>query len=378
MGLAMAAEHGRHPAHQHLPLFGRSGSTLCTELATAPRAASPDWSAAVRRTPRVVDLSALWAGPLAAHLLWLAGAEVVKVESRSRPDAMRNAAGDVLCAHQPREGHGCHRSCRRRRPARVAFTHRRSRHRHRGSKAARARATRHRCRSNRARHTGLVWISITAHGATGEPAGWVGFGDDCGVSGGLSAALRSATGRTGFVGDALADPLTGIFASLAAWEAWISGRGVRLGLAMSHVVARCLAAARYENPDGLHSCLRTWEKARGQPFPKVTWRAVERSPAVLRRHSGVFAATAREAQTRPDTRIEAPVMARAAWDDRNTITSASAWGATQRVKSAFGMSARLAGVSMMVGRTALTLIPLSFNSSARASVSLATPAFEAV
>jgi hypothetical protein len=77
MGLAIAAEHERRPALEHAPLFGRGGS------ATAARAA-----------PRVVDLSALWAGPLAAHLLWLAGAQVIKVESRSRPDAMRGAAGD--------------------------------------------------------------------------------------------------------------------------------------------------------------------------------------------------------------------------------------------------------------------------------------------
>jgi len=125
---------------------------------------------------------------------------------------------------------------------------------------------------------GLVWISITAHGATGEAAEWVGFGDDCGVAGGLSAALRSATGRTGFVGDALADPLTGVFAALAAWEAWSSGRGVRLGLAMSEVVARCLAAANYEDPFALQACLRAWASACGQPFPSVTRRAVKAGP----------------------------------------------------------------------------------------------------
>lgn len=293
MGLAMAAEHGRHPAHQHLPLFGRSGSTLCTELATAPRAASPDWSAAVRRTPRVVDLSALWAGPLAAHLLWLAGAEVVKVESRSRPDAMRNAAGDFYALINQGKAtvaidlaDGGERRALLSLIAAADIV----------IEAARPRALEQLgIDADRiVRDTpGLVWISITAHGATGEPAGWVGFGDDCGVSGGLSAALRSATGRTGFVGDALADPLTGIFASLAAWEAWISGRGVRLGLAMSHVVARCLAAARYENPDGLQSCLRTWEKARGQPFPKVTWRAVKAPPLFCGGIQEYLAATAR-------------------------------------------------------------------------------------
>src|SRR5262245_47756987 len=44
--------------------------------------------------PRVLDLASLWAGPLCAHLLGLAGARVVKVESPSRPDGARagNAA----------------------------------------------------------------------------------------------------------------------------------------------------------------------------------------------------------------------------------------------------------------------------------------------
>src|ERR1700738_4439365 len=75
MGLAIAAE------HETLV----SPVDACVELVTGPAAAA----SARRHTPRVVDLSALWAGPLAAHLLWLAGAEVVKVESRTRPDAMR-------------------------------------------------------------------------------------------------------------------------------------------------------------------------------------------------------------------------------------------------------------------------------------------------
>src|SRR5690606_2382464 len=38
---------------------------------------------------RVVDLSSLWAGPLCASLLAQAGADVVKVESTSRPDGSR-------------------------------------------------------------------------------------------------------------------------------------------------------------------------------------------------------------------------------------------------------------------------------------------------
>ena len=116
---------------------------------------------------------------------------------------------------------------------------------------------------------GLVWMTITGHGAEGEAANWVGFGDDCSVAGGLSAALRAACGHTGFVGDAIADPLTGIFAALAAWDAWTSRRGGRFGLAMSRVVAHCLAEARNADPIALESSLRAWGAAAGTPFPTV-------------------------------------------------------------------------------------------------------------
>jgi hypothetical protein len=274
MGLAIAAEHERRPALAHTPLFGRSGTAaVWTELASGPRA-----SIAARAAPRVVDLSALWAGPLAAHLLALAGAEVVKVESRARPDAMRDAEGDFYALiNQGKATVAVDLADGREREALLSLI---------ASSDIVIEAARPRAleqfgidAGQIVRNTpGLVWISITAHGATGESAGWVGFGDDCGVSGGLSAALRSATGRTGFVGDALADPLTGIFASLAAWEAWAGGRAARLGLAMSHVVARCLADARYENPDALQSCLRTWQSACGQPFPSVPRRTVNARP----------------------------------------------------------------------------------------------------
>jgi hypothetical protein len=47
---------------------------------------------------------------------------------------------------------------------------------------------------------------------------------------------------------------------------------------MSHVVARCLAAAKHENADALQACLRRWDSACGQPFPNVTRRAVKARP----------------------------------------------------------------------------------------------------
>src|SRR6476659_2273834 len=83
-----------------------------------------------------------------------------------------------------------------------------------------------------------------------------------------------------------------------------------------------------------------------------------------------------ENQTRPFTGSSAPVTALAASLTRNRITSASSCGVTHLLKSAFGMLARLAAVSMIDGSTALTVI-LPFRWAASASVGRCTPAFDA-
>lgn len=264
MGLAIAAE-------QELPPCAAAG---CIELSAGCPAPG-----ARRSAPRVIDLSALWAGPLAAHLLWLAGAEVVKVESRTRPDAMR--FGDerfYALLNQGKASVAVNLADAEDRRALAALIA--------GAdiviEAARPRALAQLGidAAQIVRTTpGLVWLSITGHGASGEAAGWVGFGDDCGVCAGLSAALRAASGRGGFVGDAIADPLTGVFAALAGWEAWASRRGGRFGLAMSHLTAHCLAAAREEDAAALHSSLAAWSAAAGRPFPAVRRRPIGTLPA---------------------------------------------------------------------------------------------------
>jgi crotonobetainyl-CoA:carnitine CoA-transferase CaiB-like acyl-CoA transferase len=265
MGLAIAAE------HETLV----SPVDACVELVSGPAAAA----SAQRHTPRVVDLSALWAGPLAAHLLWLAGADVVKVESRTRPDAMREGNNTFYALLNQGKasvvldfGDANDRQALLSLIAAADIV----------IEAARPRALAqlgiHAAQIVR-KTPGLVWVTITGHGALGEAANWVGFGDDCGVSGGLSAALRAASGRSGFVGDAIADPLTGMLAALVAWEAWRSRQGGRFGLAMSRVIARNLCLARDQDPSALELSLTAWGAAVGKPFPTVNRRPAGALPS---------------------------------------------------------------------------------------------------
>jgi hypothetical protein len=264
MGMAIAAEHESPP----------SFASAYDELAVGAAAV-----AAPARAPRVLDLSALWAGPLAAHLLWLAGATVVKAESRERPDAMRegNRAFYALL-NQGKASVVVDFTDASDRQALLSLI---------ASFDIVIEASRPRALAQLGidvarivRTTpGLVWVSITAHGAQGEAAQWVGFGDDCGVAGGLSAALHAAGGRSGFVGDAIADPLTGIHAALAAWEAWKSRRGGRIGVTMTHVVARCLGEARSNDPKALKASLRAWSAAVGKPSPTVNRRPIGALPS---------------------------------------------------------------------------------------------------
>ncbi len=190
--------------------------------------------------PRVVDLSSLWAGPLAARLLRLSGAQVIKVETANRPDGMR--AGDPEFYDRLNEGKGKrsidlkHELGREELLALIAKADI-------VIEAARPRALLQLGIDADAlvrAQPGLVWVSITGHGILGEAANWIGFGDDCGVAAGLSRALHDMTGNTGFVGDAIADPLTGIYAARRVLELLEMGQGARVVVSMSGVVAKAM------------------------------------------------------------------------------------------------------------------------------------------
>jgi len=83
-------------------------------------------------------------------------------------------------------------------------------------------------------------VAISGYGREEPAANWVAFGDDAGVAAGLSRILRECTELPMFCADAIADPLTGLHAALAAWSSFMSGGGRLLSLALSDVVTHCI------------------------------------------------------------------------------------------------------------------------------------------
>lgn len=242
-------------------------SPAVTVLAQGPHRARPS-----DRRPLVIDLSAIWAGPLCGHLLWQCGMEVIKVESPARPDLIRRddpATFDIInqgkssilvdLAH-PAQKNALVDLIR---SADIVI------------ESSRPRALRHLGidADQLVREVpGLVWLSVTGHGARGEPAEWTGIGNDCGVAGGLSRALADVTGEIGYVGDAIADPLTGITAAREGYRAFVKGDAVRIGFAMSAIAAKALAEERAFDKAMIDAELRAWGEAAGAPFPEVRRR----------------------------------------------------------------------------------------------------------
>ncbi|WP_395332729.1 CoA transferase [Novosphingobium sp. BL-8H] len=222
--------------------------------------------------PLVVDMSAIWAGPLAGHLLWQAGMEVVKVESRTRPDLIRRddpATFDLINQGKANvlvdfasDGEKALLIDLIRRADVVIESSRPRALRHLGIDAqALVREV-----------PGLVWLSVTGHGAQGDAANWVGIGNDCGVAGGLSRALAEVSGEPGYVGDAIADPLTGITGAREVLKALRNGKARRIGLSMSAITAMALDEERAFDAPLLEAELRDWGAAIGRRFPALERR----------------------------------------------------------------------------------------------------------
>ena len=239
---AWLREHGSDELGERAELLGlAAGPVRAPPAAPRPPGRAQDRGVAGLL---VVDFSALWAGPLCAHLLGLAGARVVKVETPDRPDGARLGNPEFY-----RLLHAGHRSVvldpgtsRGRRAiadlvAAADIVIEASRPRALAGFGLDARAT---------VAAGTVWISITAGGRASNR---VGFGDDIAAAGGLVA--WDARGTPVFCGDALADPLAGL---VAADHALSAPPGTLVDLAMSAVVGSTVdigndasATARKEN-----------------------------------------------------------------------------------------------------------------------------------
>ncbi|MBX3313267.1 MAG: CoA transferase [Actinobacteria bacterium] len=180
---------------------GEGGAAVTVRGAPRPGAQPSDrW--------RVIDLSALWAGPLCTHLLTRAGADVVKAESVGRPDGARagnRAFFELLDAGK--EGASFdHTTADGRRAladlvdsADVVVT------------SSRRRAIEQLGLDPDAFLAGgddRIWVAITGHGWGSDR---IGFGDDAAAAAGLVA--WGDDGRPRFAGDAIADPLSGATAA---------------------------------------------------------------------------------------------------------------------------------------------------------------------
>lgn len=187
---------------------------------------------------RVVDLSSLWAGPLCSRLLAEAGAHVTKVESTTRPDGTR--LGDPTLFERLHSGKrfetvpfgpGESGAALSELIAEADVVIEGSRPRALDRLGIDPLALLAEC-------PGKVWLSITAYGRTGPWRNRVGFGDDASAAAGLLDS--NSTGEPRFVGDAIADPLTGVFAAALITDAVAQGGGVMIDLALREV-ARSVA-----------------------------------------------------------------------------------------------------------------------------------------
>jgi hypothetical protein len=178
----------------------------------------------------VADMSSMWAGPLCAQILAWAGATVVKVESRSRPDGTRVGSraffdwmngGKLSHAADFDDLSGLRALLA---AADVVIT----------SSRPTALGRRGLGPGDVPARDGRVWLRITGHGSDGDLRNLVAFGDDAAVAGGL---VGRSIGGPVFCADAIADPLTGLHAALAVAESLAHGGGELIDVAMATVAA---------------------------------------------------------------------------------------------------------------------------------------------
>lgn len=233
-----------HAARARAELFGLSCAVPGESLTDQPAATTPLGFGKSRKRPLVVDLSALWAGPLCAHLLGKAGCEVVKVESTDRPDGARVGSPTFYALL-----HGGHDSVA------VDFTSepgRRSLQRLLARADVVITSSRPRALSQLGvepsmmmrDHPIQLWLSVTSFGPT-QPMR-IGYGDDCAVAGGLFQSptnAGSSSALPSYIGDAIADPLTGLAGAAAVLEALVTNQRAHIEISLAGTAAQATRTA---------------------------------------------------------------------------------------------------------------------------------------
>ena len=224
----------------------------------------------------VIDLSAMWAGPLCARLLGLGGARVVKVETQDRPDGARAGneeffdwlhTGQQSVVLDFRSASGREALTALLAAADVVI------------EASRPRALEQLglAPSQVGHRAGRVWLSITGYGRSSPNL--VALGDDAAVAGGLvgQALIPGSTDTEPvFCADAVADPLTGVCGALAVAQALADGGGQHIDLPMQAVAAGFAADWRAVVHDGSH---QAWTEGGGDAM--VACGVLGREQAVL-------------------------------------------------------------------------------------------------
>lgn len=194
----------------------------------------------ISHPPLVIDLSSLWAGPLCGQLLGRTGARVIKVESTQRPDGARSGApafynqlhaGQQAVALDFKSERGRRQLGQLINKADIVI------------ESARPRALQQlgiHAETILAERPGMNWISITAYGRHGDAANRVGFGDDAAVAAGLVA--HDAEGQPVFLGDAIADPVTGLAATAGTLRSLLNGGGYLVDVSLARSAAAVAAA----------------------------------------------------------------------------------------------------------------------------------------